>query len=459
MADRWIGCEVVIDCGDVLGVFQGRISEVDTEDQTITLVDFYRNGVHSQYPHLVVSSQDICDLKILHTAEDLEKSSHNQVDHCLNKTSNITETEESFSSPAKVEEHNKRRGDGRKKITTPKKIEGKKRLTERDEACFSAPVDSYILEHEFDFEKNLALFDKQAIFEEIEAHSKPDVVRLVDINRRQTAKYRCDENVLLSEPVTYREITVPCVVEKEYVTDTGLVVPSISKELRSRLIEASDRFGFSTERRLEMAGRAASEMVLQLAGGNHRLNPQNSHQRPTAVVICTSHQQGAQAVNCGRHLANHGVQVTVLHPAVHEAEDLWFTKELKLFKLTGGKTTSSVADLLPKTVDIILVAIDEQLETYEVKIDQHWYNSSHQWASHCKAPLLLLDPPPEAKTISDFEPKWILVTVLPSAFPSSNASLYLCDLGLPGEVFSDVGIRYASPFGSKFVIPLYNKDS
>ncbi|XP_076339455.1 enhancer of mRNA-decapping protein 3 [Tachypleus tridentatus] len=457
MGDRWIGCEVIVDCGDTLGIFQGRISEVDTEDQTITLVDFCRNGVHSQYPHLIVSSQDICDLKILRTAEDLEKSSHNQVDHC--KTSNSTGTEESFSSPAKVEEHNKRRGDGRKKITTPKKLEGKKRLSERDEACFSAPVDSYILEHEFDFEKNLALFDKQAIFEEIEAHSKPDVVRLVDTNIRQTAKYRCDENILLSEPITYREISVPCVVEKEYVTDTGLVVPSITKELQSQLIEASDRFGFSTERRLEMAGRAASEMVLQLAGGNHRLNPQNSHQRPTAVVICTSHQQGAQAVNCGRHLANHGVQVTVLHPAVHETEDAWFTKELKLFKLTGGKTTSSVADLLPQTVDIILVAIDEHFETSEVKTDQHWYNSSYQWASHCKAPLLLLDPSPEAKTSLDFAPKWILVTILPLAFPSSNASLYLCDVGLPGEVFNDVGICYASPFGSKFVIPLYNKDS
>ena len=36
---------------------------------------------------------------------------------------------------------------------------------------------------EFDFERNLALFDKRRVLEEIESN-QPDVVRLIDHNRR-----------------------------------------------------------------------------------------------------------------------------------------------------------------------------------------------------------------------------------------------------------------------------------
>lgn len=41
---------------------------------------------------------------------------------------------------------------------------------------FSTPVDDIVLDEEFDFEKNLALFDKQAIWDKIDANQKPDLV-------------------------------------------------------------------------------------------------------------------------------------------------------------------------------------------------------------------------------------------------------------------------------------------
>lgn len=40
---------------------------------------------------------------------------------------------------------------------------------------FATPVDDPVMDVEFDFEKNLALFDKQAIWNEIDAIQKPDV--------------------------------------------------------------------------------------------------------------------------------------------------------------------------------------------------------------------------------------------------------------------------------------------
>jgi hypothetical protein len=74
----------------------------------------------------------------------------------------------------------------------------------RDEDCFSNEIFNVEdFTQEFDFEKNLALFDKRLVFEEISATNQPDVIRLVDINRRKTTpvqeltgsepKYRNDQ--------------------------------------------------------------------------------------------------------------------------------------------------------------------------------------------------------------------------------------------------------------------------
>lgn len=41
---------------------------------------------------------------------------------------------------------------------------------------FGTPVDDPLMDEEFDFEKNLALFDKQAIWDKIDANQKPDLV-------------------------------------------------------------------------------------------------------------------------------------------------------------------------------------------------------------------------------------------------------------------------------------------
>ena len=63
--------------------------------------------------------------------------------------------------------------------------------------------------------------------------------------------YRHDENIIeASEPTAYRQIVVPGAEEREYVTDDGLVIPSISLDLHRLLFGAADRLGISWERRV-----------------------------------------------------------------------------------------------------------------------------------------------------------------------------------------------------------------
>lgn len=79
---------------------------------------------------------------------------------------------------------------------------------------------------------------------------KPDIVRQSENSRSTTGIYRHDENILVSEPTVLRQIVVPYPGEKEYVTDNGLVIPSITLNLHRQLIGAADRLGISWERRV-----------------------------------------------------------------------------------------------------------------------------------------------------------------------------------------------------------------
>lgn len=77
------------------------------------------------------------------------------------------------------------------KTGTPNKKDksrGKWGRSWKDEACFGSPLDDAIFK-DFDFEKMLALFDKQAVWEEINSQ-KPDVLKHTDQNKRSSMKYR-----------------------------------------------------------------------------------------------------------------------------------------------------------------------------------------------------------------------------------------------------------------------------
>jgi len=152
----------------------------------------------------------------------------------------------------------------------------------KEEDCFAVSVDSFV-DDDFDFEKNLALFDKRAVFDTIErqrelAGSTTPTLSAAAAGssspRPTDAKYRCDENVLPRRKAVYRQILVSnstdVVTSCEYVTDSGLVIPSVQPPLRNRLLAAAARNGFDQGRQIEMVGRSAAEMVLQLLGGGNR---------------------------------------------------------------------------------------------------------------------------------------------------------------------------------------------
>lgn len=543
MSSAFVGCIVSIDCGEVLGMYQGQVTCINNSSQELTITKAFRNGLKCPVSEITLNASDIKELKIVKNSTEavsitkkLQQSTPSKLspeNDCLlsgpspvkiiekpvgvlsekhlndscNVRNGITKANQdnlvngflkkSNSSPRMtngnmprspingVNRYAATNGNGYQRYTPPcenggrnvrytptkeepqrprrnstsetkarsssasKKIDFRRKIQSQSrEDCFSAPSESYL--QDFDFEKNLALFDKKAVFEEIES-ANPELTKVMDNKKPQ--KYRCDENVLQSAPVVYKQIKVPKSVpsNSSFVTDSGLVVPSISYEWRKKLFEAAEKLGFKQERQIEMVGRSACEMVLQLLGGSTRLNPQNGHQLPSVMVLCGPHLQGAYGVNCARQLSNHNVKVQVFMPG-HAQIPAFMEDELKLFDSSDGKRTSSLQDLSSSAVDIIINAMETHGNTQYNQ--QGWFIACSEWANHSKAPVLSLDPPAESTGV---QAKWSLGICLPLSGKDTTSKVYLCDLGFPKKVFTDHGIEYISPFSHKFIIPLHSR--
>lgn len=110
-------------------------------------------------------------------------------------------------------------------------------------------------------------------------------------------------------------------------------------------------------------------------------------------------------------------------------------------------------DLPDTPVDLIINCLDCHENTF--LMDQPWYRAAADWANQNRAPVLSLDPPVSGQGHA-VEAKWSLSLCLPLALGEGAGRVYLCDIGFPRQVFQEVGIKYLSPFGCKFVIPLHS---
>lgn len=324
-------------------------------------------------------------------------------------------------------------------------------------STFGTPVDDPMMDEEFDFEKNLALFDKQAIWDEIEAiQQKPDLVGQTVSSAKK--KYRHDENVIVSEPTQYRQIELDSSVasaaaasasggtSQEFVTDEGLVIPSIPRSTRNLIQQLAESHGMAMERQNDLLARGATEVALQLLGGSRRLTPNNQHQWPKIVVICDEPYNARLSeigIATGRMLACHGLKVVVYVSCATKSTRTSF--ELELYAATGNLFTFNV-NTLPSS-DLVIAATKARRLSDPLR----------KWITDNRAPVLAIDPP--AGGLESVPTKCSILPVLPLndlGPESSSGRLYLCNLGIPDKFFTDSGIKYKSPF-DKAVIPIHRR--
>uniref|UniRef100_A0A182QNW8 Enhancer of mRNA-decapping protein 3 n=1 Tax=Anopheles farauti TaxID=69004 RepID=A0A182QNW8_9DIPT len=322
------------------------------------------------------------------------------------------------------------------------------------DSTFGSPDDDpLMMDVEFDFEKNLALFDKQAIWNEIDAiqtkATEGDRKQRNAPNSAAKTKYRHDENVLSSTPAQYRQIEIErsgigtiCPASQEYVTDEGLVIPSVPQTMRHKVEEYAVSMGLSRERQNDFLARGATELALQLLGGSRRLTPNNQHQWPKIVIVC----EGALnevGISTARQLASHGLETVVFLSSLTEATQ--HSTEVPLYIATGNKLTVDVNTLPP--CDLVIASVQNPKLGEQLR----------QWISYSRAPVLAIDPP--GVGLEGVSIKCSVLPILPlDGIDQSDACgrLYLCNIGIPNQVFHRAGITYKSPF-DKFVIPIHRR--
>ncbi|XP_054278956.1 enhancer of mRNA-decapping protein 3-like [Macrosteles quadrilineatus] len=462
MANPFLGANVSIKCFDGLGVYQGSVLDVNSENQSICLGKPFKNGFACTEPQIVLSAHIIESIKIVENIDEpdasvastivvpkpVPKRAHRPVsENIAHFKPNVNTTpNKQFAKPApKLSESPRKALNDADTFQSAlfansNKKNPRHKWTERDEACFGESIKPHQMMKEFDFEKNLALFNKKAVFEEINANQRPDVVKQTD---RPNRNYKIEE-----VQSRFRQIAVPQTYYKEYITDEGMVVPSLTPSLLSQLLVAMEEAELTFPRQAELMGRAVAEVSIPLLGGPHRLNPVNSQQCPVVVVLAGSHRPGALAVNSARQLATQGVDTMVFlsHPTLYDEN---VNRELNLYRLTGQKITDNVNELPTSNVDLVIVGLADERT---VKIPRPIVS----WASDSKSVMLAIEPP--GSGTPGIPVKHSLMSGLPVAHCQDNGNLFLVNLAVPQMVFTRLNIRYRSPFGSKFVIPLHPKE-
>lgn len=569
--DKFVGYLVSVDCKDIF--YQGVVTQIDPNKALIQLKNVFQNGIHCGSKLVDIKTTEIDNIEILadppnafkllnpkateteqpvlkltdETNKSAAQPHQQQQQHKVSKhikTSNSHQSMHSYNSSNNNNNHNNSNispasssppYNNNDKYSNKRKAHHNDRHqnqnNQREASSDTMNVDQ--IEEDFDFEKNLALFDKNKMYEELghpvlnttpapeptsqlnaydslvkqlnsqkqsgsdgqmSGYHKISVANLFQsqtplmaapaapapadglltpntngligsstktpvINSSSGGRnYRFDEMVLgTGEPVNFQQIQVPYDLGKQYVTDDGFVVPCIDVETRHKLFENSYHYGFNRDRQIESMGRCCTEMAIQLIGGPLRFSVKNNHQKPTILILVNEATlQGTYALCAARMLLTRSckVHIFVVNSTEQQRElneSKYFDNELKLFESTEPVQSTfikSIEELRTITsVDLILNSVDGSMNS------QSWYRSLVKYVENCKASVLSIDPVAEGSAIKS---KWCILPMLPMPMDDSCGRVYLCDLGFTKSMFNSVNIKYQSPFGAKFCIPLHN---
>lgn len=307
-------------------------------------------------------------------------------------------------------------------------------------------------DQDFDFEGNLALFDKKSVFKEIEIENssfggkeqKPDLVRQL---HKPEEKYRHDENVLDSMMMQFRNVQLEFKPKQEYFTDEPhIIIPSIPQSLRNRIQNLAADHGLSMERQNDFLARGATELALSLLGGSRRLSPKNVHQWPRVTIICDepyNFRQSEVGLSTARQLATHGLKVMVYVKTTSHSERT--SKELELYTASGNDFTYSVKDLGPS--DLVIMSVSSMNQNSQII----------RYIQENRSPIMAIDPP--ATGISELNIRSACFPILPlDDINNTCGKLHLVNICIPEKFMKDAGIKWQPFFGSKFIIPLHLKN-
>jgi NAD(P)H-hydrate epimerase len=235
-----------------------------------------------------------------------------------------------------------------------------------------------------------------------------------------------------------------------FVTDSGVEVPAVTT---GQMIEvdriAVEKTGPNLYQMMENAGRNLAELALQIWG--------KKFDEKSVVVLAGNGGNSGGGICAARHLANRNVEVNLCLARPGRLGGIpRFQRQI--FQWTSGREVeiTMLEELYP---DLI---IDALIGYNLTSLPQGAIADIIEWANVNSAPILSLDVPSGIDATSGeahgvyIRPQWTMTLALPKTglTPERTGDLWLADIGIPEEVYRRIGIRYDSPFGNRFRVPL-----
>lgn len=343
-----------------------------------------------------------------------------------------------------------------KPAAKPKADKARKQRAPRDRSLESTPVED--VKKSFDFERNLALFDKKKVFDEIRQNDTVDQSQRLVTHNRASKNYANDEMILGQNGANSKAKKVNV---DELLSPFGpvpLASPLQLVQLEQRLLEE----GRSADGLVELAARGVSEVAIKALGVS-RFHRNNHNSMPLVVVVAGPNRSGLRALAAGRLLATRRVQVFLF--TVGTPPNSW-KDHMRAFKASGATVVSSTSELEkaiednPAPAELIL----DGLQGFEVSLadlydktdlaSAQWVVS---WANRQKAPILAVDVPSGDKT--QMNARWIACCGFPvHAIANTSAKKFVVDLGVAPAALNAAGMRRFESvwFGAQTVMPVDN---
>jgi NAD(P)H-hydrate epimerase len=229
-----------------------------------------------------------------------------------------------------------------------------------------------------------------------------------------------------------------------------MAVPSVTAgQMREVDRVAVAEYGLGILQMMENAGRSLALVARALMPGGGA----------PVVVLAGGGGNGGGGLCCARHLANHGVQVTVVLD--RDWEDLSGAARAQYRTLRASGLCASPSAELPRLLPDARLVIDALIGYSLRGAPRGLVAEMIEVCNRLATCVLALDVPSGVDATSGASPGVIVKAdhVLTLALPKTGlanveAEIRLADIGIPRQVFSQIGIAYDSPFGEHYCVPL-----
>lgn len=232
-----------------------------------------------------------------------------------------------------------------------------------------------------------------------------------------------------------------------FETEDGVVVPAVTAaEMREIDRVAVDEVGLQLLQMMENAGRtlalSASDLLAESADGQ-------------VVVLAGAGGNGGGGLCAARHLANHGVDVTVV--VDRDPDDLTGAPATQLSSL---RATAATVTTEASAVDGAALAIDALVGYGLTDALKGRAAALVAAANGTTCRLLSLDVPSGMNATTGETPGPVaeadrtLTLALPKTGLGGVGDLWLADIGIPAGVYGRVGVDYTPPFAGHYRVRL-----